>query len=169
MPPRVRTVALAAHIAVSVGWVGALAAYLALDVAAASSGDVRTVRAAYTAMEVVAVTVIVPLALGSLLSGLLMALGTRWGLFRHYWVVLSLLLTVVATAVLLAQMPTIQHVAGIAADPSASEDALRALPGTLVHSVGGMVVLLVVLGLNVAKPRGMTRYGWRAHHRPGSP
>ncbi|MGH2688934.1 MAG: hypothetical protein ACRDKW_09025, partial [Actinomycetota bacterium] len=33
-----------------------------------------------------------------------------------------------------------------------------------VHSVGGTVVLLVILVLNVYKPRGMTRYGWRKQH-----
>jgi len=31
----------------------------------------------------------------------------------------------------------------------------------LPHSVGGTVVLLVVTTLNIAKPRGLTRYGWR--------
>jgi hypothetical protein len=43
---------------------------------------------------------------------------------------------------------------------TASSDDLRALGSTLVHSVGGTVVLLVILVLNVYKPRGMTRYGW---------
>lgn len=161
MSPRVRTVALAVHVALSVGWVGALAAYLALDVAAATSRDAATLRAVYLAMELVAVSVIVPLALASLVTGLVMSLGTRWGLFRHYWVLISLLLTVVATVVLLAQLPTIAHFADVAADPATSVDELRALPTTLVHSVGGMGVLLAVLVLNVAKPRGLTRYGWR--------
>jgi hypothetical protein len=42
-----------------------------------------------------------------------------------------------------------------------SSDNLRALGSTLIHSIGGTVVLLVILALNVYKPRGMTRYGWR--------
>lgn len=161
MPPRMRTGALAVHIAVSVGWVGALAAYLALDVAAATSRDVAVLRAAYLAMEVIAVSVIVPLAVAALMTGLAMSLGTQWGLVRHYWVVISLLLTVVATVVLLAQLPTITHFADVAADPATSPDEIRALPTTLAHSIGGLGVLLVVLVLNVAKPRGLTRYGWR--------
>ena len=45
--------------------------------------------------------------------------------------------------------------------PTKPSDDLRALGSTLVHSVGGTVVLLVILVLNVCKPRGMTRYGWR--------
>src|SRR5918999_2515509 len=100
-------------------------------------------------------------ALASLLTGLVQSLGTKWGLFRHYWVLISLLLTVIATVVLLVETQTISYFAGIAADPTTSSDDLRKLESTLVHSVGGTVVLLVILVLNVYKPRGMTPYGWR--------
>jgi hypothetical protein len=161
MPPRLRKFALAAHIALAVGWIGAVAGYIALDVAAATGQNAQTLRAAYLAMEVIAWYVIVPLALGSLLSGLIMSLGTKWGLFRHYWVLISLLLTIFATVVLLVETQTISYFADIAADPTTSGDDLRALGSTLVHSVGGTVVLLVILVLNMYKPRGMTRYGWR--------
>jgi hypothetical protein len=101
------------------------------------------------------------LSLASLLAGLVMSLGTKWGLFRYYWVLISLLLTIIATVVLLAETQTISYFADIAADHTTSRDDLRALGSTLVHSVGGTVVLLVILVLNVYKPRGMTRYGWR--------
>ncbi len=161
MTARLRKFALAAHIALSVGWIGAVAGYTALDVAAATSEDAQTLRAAYLAMELIAWYVIVPLALASLLTGLVMSLGTKWGLFRHYWVLISLLLTIIATVVLLAETQTISYFADKAADPTTSGDDLRALGSTLVHSVGGTVVLLVILVLNVYKPRGMTRYGWR--------
>jgi hypothetical protein len=64
------------------------------------------------------------------------------------------------SAVLLVETQTISYFADIAADPATSGDDLRALGSTLGHSVGGTVVLLVILVLNVYKPRGMTRYGW---------
>ncbi|MBA2781674.1 MAG: DUF2269 domain-containing protein [Actinomycetota bacterium] len=161
MTSRLRKFALAAHITLAVGWIGAVAGYIALDVAAATSQDAQTLRAAYLAMEVIAWYVIVPLALASLLSGLVMSVGTKWGLFRHYWVLISLLLTIIATVVLVVETQTISHFADIAADPTTSGDDLGALGSTLVHSAGGTVVLLVILVLNVYKPRGMTRYGWR--------
>jgi hypothetical protein len=161
MTPRLRKFALAAHLTFSVGWIGAAAGYIALDVAAATSQDAQTLRSAYLAMELIVWYVIVPLALASLLTGLVMSLGTRWGLFRHYWVLISLLLTIIATIVLLAETQTISYFAAMAANPTTSGDDLRALGNTLVHSVGGTVVLLVILVLNVYKPRGMTRYGWR--------
>jgi len=164
MPPRLRKLVLAAHITLAVGWVGAVAGYIALDVTAATSHDARTLRAAYLGMEWIAWYVIVPLALASLLSGLVMSLGTKWGLLRNYWVLISLLLTIIATVVLLVETQTISYYAEIAADPTTSSDDLRALGSTLVHSVGGTVVLLVILVLNVYKPRGMTQYGWRKQY-----
>ena len=81
------------------------------------------------------------------------------GLFRHYWVLISLLLTIIATVGLLVETQTISYFADRAADPTKSGDDLRTLGNTLVHSVGSTVVLLVILVLNVYKPRGMTRYG----------
>jgi hypothetical protein len=168
MAPRLRKFALAAHIALSVGWLGAVAGYLALDVAVATSRVPETLRGCYLAMEVIAWYVIVPLALASLLTGLIMSLGTRWGLFRNYWTLISLLLTMAATVVLLVETQRIGHLAAIASDPAPSGDDLRALGSTPVHSVGGMVVLLVILVLNVYKPRGMTRYGWRKQYEQRS-
>jgi uncharacterized membrane protein len=161
MTARLRKFALAVHLTFSVGWIGAAAGYIALDVAAATTQDAQTLRAGYLAMELIAWYVIVPLALASLLTGLVMSVGTKWGLFRHYWVLISLLLTIIATIVLLVETQTISYFADIAADPTTSSDELRAQGSTLVHSVGGTVVLLVILVLNVYKPRGMTRYGWR--------
>lgn len=161
MGPRLRKSALAAHLTVSVGWIGAVAAYMALDIAATTGRNVQAVRAAFLAMELIARHVIVPLAFASLVTGLIVSLGTKWGLFRHYWVLISFLLTIIATAVLLTEIRTISYFADIAAGPTTSGDDLAALGGTLVHSIGGTVVLLVVLVLNVYKPQGMTRYGWR--------
>jgi hypothetical protein len=161
MSPGLRKLALAAHLTLSVGWIGAVAAYLALDVSTATSQDVQVLRAAYLGMESIARYIIVPLAFASLVTGLVMSVGTMWGLLRHYWVLISLLLTIIATAVLLVETQVISSLADMAADPTTSSDELRAMGSTLVHSVGGTVVLLVVLVLNVYKPQGMTRYGLR--------
>jgi hypothetical protein len=159
MKPRVRKFALSAHLTFSVGWIGAVLAYLALGLGAVTSEDVQTVRAAWTAMELTGWYVIVPLALASLLTGLVMALGTKWGLFRHYWVLISFVLTIFATVILLLHMPTVSSVAEMA---QVAEGArLEALGGDLFHPGIGLVVLLVVQVLNLYKPPGMTRYGWR--------
>jgi hypothetical protein len=159
MPPGLRKFALAAHLTCSVGWIGAVVAYLALGVAAATSQDAQTVRPAWIAMELIGWYVIVPLALAALLTGLVMALGSPWGLFRHYWVLISLVLTILATVVLLLHMPTVSAVADLARAGDSAH--IGGLGGDLLHPGLGLVVLLVITGLNVYKPRGLTRYGWR--------
>lgn len=161
MPPALRKIALATHLSVSVGWIGAVTAYLALDVTVTTGQDPQSVRSAWISMGMIASWIIVPLAVASLLTGLVMALGTKWGLLRHWWVLISLVLTVVATVVLISETGVISGAAAIAADPSTSTEQLLALPSTLPHSIGGLVVLLVIQVLNVHKPQGMTRYGWR--------
>jgi hypothetical protein len=110
-------------------------------------------------MELTGWYVIVPLALASLLTGLVMSLGTRWGLFRRYWVLFSLALTVFATTILLLHMPDVSSIADMAR--AADETSLSGLGGDLLHPGVGLVVLLVIEALNVYKPRGLTPYGWR--------
>ena len=159
MTPHVRKAILIAHLFFSVGWTGAVCAYLSLGLVAARSADAATIRAAWVGLEVVGWFVIVPLALGSLATGILISLTTKWGLFRHYWVVFSLALTLFAVAVLLLHMPTVTASAALARE--ADLEILVQLGGDLLHPGLGLVVLLVVQVLNVFKPRGMTRYGSR--------
>jgi hypothetical protein len=160
MTPSLRKLLLTAHITFSVGWFGAVAAFLALAIAGLTSRDAQMVRTAYLAMELTARFVIVPLALASLISGLIESLGTPWGLFRHYWVLVKLLLTIFATIVLLAKMPLIGYAARRAAETTLSRADLRAVGIQLAaHATGGLLVLLVVTALSVYKPWGLTRYG----------
>ena len=163
-PPATRKLVLAVHLTVSIGWLGALAGYLALDLATATSTSGATLRSAYVGMDLIATRVIVPLAIASLVTGVAISLGTKWGLFRHYWVLISLVLTVLAAGVLLVETETIRAFARIARDEGTTTAQLDGLGNTLVHSIGGMIVLLVILILNIYKPRGMTRYGWRIRH-----
>lgn len=160
MPPRLRKFVLLAHIVSAVGWVGAVAAYLVLDVTAVTSQDAQLVQGAYLAMGLTIWYAIVPLALASVLIGIVNALGTSWGLFRHYWVLTKLLLTIFATVILLIEAQTV----AIMAQEAVSGTDPRMLPGSLPHSIGGLLVLLGVTVLSVYKPRGVTRYGWRRLH-----
>lgn len=162
MTPSLRKFAFTAHLTFSVGWIGAVLAYLGLGAAAVTSQDMQTVRATWIAMELTGWYVIVPLAFASLLTGLVMSLGTQWGLFRHYWVLISLVLTIFATIILLLHMPTVSFLADVAAE--ADNANLRRLGGDLLHPGIGLFVLLVIQVLNVYKPRGLTPYGWRKQH-----
>jgi hypothetical protein len=162
MAPRVRKFALTAHLTFSIGWIGAVIAYLALGVAAQTSRDAETVRGAWIAMEQTGWYAIVPLAVTSLVTGIIMAVGTKWGLFRHYWVVFSLVLTLFAIVILVQHMPTVSSMADLARQ--AERDRILELGGDLAHPAIGLVLLLVIQALNTYKPSGMTRYGQRRRH-----
>ena len=159
MRPALRKLTLASHLTVAIGWIGAVLAYLALGIAASTSTDAQTVRGAWVAMELTGWYVIVPLAVASLVTGVVMALGTRWGLFRHYWVVFSLALTAFAVVVLILHMPTVSSLSDVARE--ADDQRLASLGGDLTHPAIGLVVLLAVQVLNIYKPRGLTAYGRR--------
>lgn len=167
---RVRKLILIVHLTVSVGWIGAVGAYIPFDITAATSQDSETLRTAYIAMALIASNVLVPLALATVSTGLVISLGTRWGLLQHYWVLISFLLTVAATVVLWLQTTgAISYFAAVATDPTTSAADVQTLGNTLGHSLGGTVVLLMILVLNVYKPSGLTRYGWRKQHEQRDP
>jgi hypothetical protein len=162
MRPRLRKLALTAHVTSSVGWLGAVAAFLALGVIGLTTDDAQTARAVFLVMEPAGWAALVPLAFASLLTGLIQALGTTWGLFRHYWVLFKLLMNVAACAVLLAYMQTLGYLADAAADPAFSADDLGDMRGSpMIHSALALVLLLAATVLAVYKPRGTTRYGQR--------
>jgi uncharacterized membrane protein len=163
MPPRVRKFALTAHVTASVGWLGAVAAFVGLAVVGVTSPDPETVRGVYLVMEPTAWFVLVPLALTSLVTGLVQSLVTAWGLVRHYWVVFKLLINVFATLVLLLYTQTLNSLAGHAADPNADLSAVRSA-SPLIHAVLALVLLLVATTLAVYKPPGLTPYGRRQQH-----
>ncbi|MPZ41316.1 MAG: hypothetical protein GEU95_25370 [Rhizobiales bacterium] len=165
MTSGLRKFVLAAHVTSSVGTLGAVTVFLALAVVGLTSQDAQMVRAVYIANGLIAWYIILPLILAALLIGVVQSLSTPWGLFRHYWVLAKLLLTIVTIYVLLNQMDGISYIAGVAAETTLSSADLRGLRNSLWnHAGGGLVVLLVLVGLSIYKPRGMTRYGWRKQH-----
>lgn len=162
MPPGLRKAALTAHVASSIGWFGAVAVFLALAIAGMTSQNPELVRAAYLVMGVTTWGVIVPLAFVSLLTGVVSSLFTRWGLFRYYWVLLKLVITVLATLVLLVHTQFIDFLAGAAAKTAVLGADLRGAQREIVIASGAALgVLLALTVLSVYKPRGMTPYGQR--------
>ncbi|HEX2233969.1 MAG TPA: hypothetical protein VHG69_11475 [Thermoleophilaceae bacterium] len=156
--PRSRKVVLTVHVLTSVGWMGACAAYLSLTVAAMTSDSHDTVRAAFVSMEIVYFA-LVPLAAGALLTGLIQAFGTNWGLFRHYWVLTKLVLTVVAITVMVLNLANVSSHADQVSHGSAAESGAAA--HDFRHAAGGLAILSLTAILGLYKPRALTRYGRR--------
>jgi len=162
--PALRRFTFTTHVTCSVGWLGAVVVFLAVAVIGVTSEDEVTVRGAYLVMAPAAWFVLVPLAHASLLSGIALSLGTRWGLLRHYWVVLKLLITAFSTLMLMIYMGTFRQMAGVAADPVVELGLVRN-PSPMVHAILASILLLMATVLGVYKPFGRTAYGRREQAR----
>lgn len=161
MPSWWRRLALTAHILSSVGWMGALLVYLIVAVAAMMDASGPMIPAIWPIFELMGDRALVPLAAASLVTGVIMGMSTKWGLFRHYWVIFKLVLTTTAAAVLLKHMDLVGAVTRIARRDPAHPALFGAVPGEIVHAAGGLLVPLTALILSVYKPRGITAYGQR--------
>lgn len=160
--PAARKLLLTAHVAFSVGWIGALAGFLVLAIIGLVGKDALTVRSTYVAMDLSNRFVIVPAALLSLLTGIIQSLGTPWGLLRHYWVLFKFLIIVTATGMLLAKTGPISEMARVAAQATLTSTDMQGLRLSILdHAIGGLGVLLWAMALGLYKPKAMTSYGGR--------
>jgi hypothetical protein len=164
-PAGVSYVQLQRHIHIPiepVGWTGAVAAFLALALTGLNSSNAQTVRAVYIAMEPVTSWVIVPVVIASLVTGVLLSLGTRWGLLRHYWVIFKLLISGISLPLLLLHTGIIHRVAYAAMSAQMSPSDLRQERIHLVvASMASLAALVSATLLSVYKPRRLTVFGSR--------
>jgi hypothetical protein len=161
---------LTAHVLTSVGWFGAAVGVLALAIAGLTTNEIGVASGLYRATEVIWRSVIVPFSLAALLTGLVQALGTQWGLLRHYWVLAKFLITLFAVLLLILHTGTLLPAlarAAIDSSPSIAEGTAHAHGGIpprihLVVAASGTLLLLVTAAtLSVYKPWGETRFSRR--------
>lgn len=148
----VRRGVLVAHIAVSVSWLGLTVGLLTLGLTAFLTGDPATASAATRAMKVFGDWLVVPVALLSLVSGLVLALGTPWGLARHRWVWIKFWLTLITTGLSIFSLRP-----GIDA---AVADEVVDINLVIAPSVATATYLFIT-AISVLKPWGLTRRGRR--------
>ena len=147
-----RRALLVVHVAVSVGWLGLTLGLLALGIAAYATADPSLTEAAYRAMKVFADWLLAPIALATFGSGVILSLGTPWGLARHWWVWLKFWITLgTAAATVFALRPEIAH----AAAAGVPDISLVAAPSVATSAY------LFMTAVSVLKPWGLTRRGRR--------
>lgn len=158
LPRRVRRGLLVAHLAVSVSWLGLTLCLLALGVTGATSGSAAAAAAAYRSMKVCGDWLLPPLALSTFATGLVLALGTPWGLARYRWVYLKFWLTLgAAAASLLVFRGSVNAAAAdVAAGQAVSDPASLVAPPVVSGSL-----YLFMTAISVLKPWGPTRRGRR--------
>lgn len=152
---RRRAVLLTVHVVMSVGWLGVDGALVALEATSLSTVHPAVRAGIATATAVIAIWVLVPVVFFSLVTGLVLALSTRWGLVRHWWVLAKCGIAVVLTiAGLLVLVPVLPRILAGGGNPAG-------MP-TLIARSGALVLLLAATGLSVVKPWGKTPRGRRA-------
>ncbi|WP_217206186.1 DUF2269 domain-containing protein [Streptomyces sp. AC550_RSS872] len=162
----VRRAVLVVHVVASAGWLGLSLGLLALAVTAAGTGSAVTVEASVRAMKLFADWLLLPVAFLTLISGLVLSLGTQWGLARHRWVYIKFWLTLATTtATTFALRPGLGTTVAAVAAGEPLPDATGLMMGPIV-SLSAYVFMTVI---SVLKPWGLTRRGRRLRATPRRP
>lgn len=152
LPRRARTALLTMHVAVSVGWMGLDGALVALEVTGLGTSDPGGRAGIAAAMAAIVVWVLIPVAFCSLVSGLVLALSTSWGLVRHWWVLIKCGIGAALTATgLLLMLPRLHQIIAGDAEPV----GMQMLLGRSI----ALALLLAATGVSVIKPWGKTPHG----------
>jgi hypothetical protein len=166
MSRALRKFVLTAHVVLTVSWLGAVLVFLVLAISGITSKDILLIRSDYLAMELIARFVIVPLSFAPLITGPILSLGTPWGLFRHYWILVKLVITILCTVIMQLHMQPINDLADIAVHVGVfSDDLYKMQIQMVIASSAALIALLITTVLAVYKPRGMTVYGWRKQYQ----
>lgn len=153
-----RRALLVVHVAASAGWLGLTLGLLALALTAATTESTPMIEAACRSMKVFTDWLVIPMALLTLLSGLVLSLGTKWGLARHRWVYTKFWLTLVTlTASLFALRPGVNDAVETVSSGASLAQPLDLVMGPAV-SLATYVFMTVI---SVLKPWGLTRRGRR--------
>jgi hypothetical protein len=150
LSPSLRKLLLTVHVVTAVGVLGADLVLLTLAISGLNESAPETV---YPAARLVGVSVVLPLAIAALVTGLLIALATGWGLFKYSWVGIKLIITVLLNiAVVAALVPLLTKAADAANGLAEPLTDGQKLP--LVIAPAAAVALLVFnVFLGVAKPK----------------
>lgn len=165
MPPPVRKTVLVLHVMTAVGWLGVTFADLALGVTALTTDRPEVQHAMFQALGVIATFILIPIAWSAFLTGLLLALGTKWGLIRYKWVLTKFLLTT-----LVVTLTTFSLTPGLKARREEVEatpaDQLLLLEvddrsGMISAGIVSTSIYVICVLLSILKPWGRTRWGRR--------
>lgn len=151
-----RRATLVVHVIAAAGWLGLTLGLLALASAAITTDSASVTEAAARSMKIFADWLVLPLALLTLLSGLLLSLGTPWGLARHRWVYTKFWLTLATTAAsAFALRPGINDTVATVSAGAPVTDPTGLIAGPIV-SLSAYLFMTVI---SVLKPWGLTRRG----------
>jgi hypothetical protein len=153
-----RRAVLTVHIIGAGAWIGIDVVLGVLVFTAQLTGDPQTEALCYRALELFAVWPLVGAGVVTLVSGIVLGLGTNYGLVRYWWVAVKLVMNVVLVALIVfALRPGIAE-AGAHGDALAAGAASDvATDGLMFPPVVSGTALVVATVLSVFKPWGRIR------------
>jgi hypothetical protein len=155
---RTRKSVLLIHIASAGTWLGIDVVMAVLVFTALGTDDDRTKALSFQALELVAVGPLLVTGLVCLLTGVLLGLGSRYGLVRYWWVAVKLVLNLALTAlVLVALAPEVSDAAGRARRFEAGLPTTLEVGDLVFPPIVSPAALLVAMVLAVFKPWGRIR------------
>ncbi|HZO26692.1 MAG TPA: DUF2269 domain-containing protein [Chloroflexota bacterium] len=170
LSPGQRKALVAAHIVLSVGLLGLSTALFVLATAGALTSDPATAQAAYRSMAIFTRGVVQPVAVATLVTGVVLSLGTKWGLFQHTWIVVKLVLTL-ATILngMLNLGPSVQRAIALTTNASAATAPDLGTTALVAMAVPGVNVLMLgaATAISVYKPWGRLGRG-QGEYRPSA-
>jgi hypothetical protein len=169
--PAARKAVLVLHIVAGIGWMGVDIALLVLLISARTTNDAALVVSGFNAIGMIVPMAVPPLSLGILVTGIILGLGTRWGLVRYWWVLVKLLLSLIMTVlVFVSLVPAVSSMTILSAT-TVSADAVRASLGTLptmllFPPIVSFLMLGVAAILSIFKPWQRTPWSSESDSEP---
>jgi hypothetical protein len=155
---RMRKGVLVVHIVSAGTWIGIDVVMGVVIFTALLAEDDYTRALCYRALELFAVWPLFTTGLVCLASGIVLSIGTKWGLVRYWWVAIKLALNIVLTTlVLVALRPGVIEAAEQGRRFAAGEPASLALGDLIFPPIVSPTALLIAFVLAVFKPWGRIR------------
>jgi hypothetical protein len=149
---------LVAHIAAAGAWLGMEAVLGVLVFTALGTQNPQVASVCYQALELFATWPLLIAGLLSLVTGVILGIGTKYGLIRYWWVATKLALNVVlCVLVLILLWPGVTEVAGYGRDLAAGSTATHDTSGLVFPPLVSGVALLFATSLSLFKPWGRVR------------
>lgn len=156
--PRTRNRVLVVHVLSAGVWIGIDVVMAVLVFTALLTDDDRTKALSYQALDLFVVWSLLAVGLLSLATGVVLGLGTRYGLVRYWWVAIKLALNLLLAAlVLVALRPEVSDAAERGERFAAGEPTSLAVGDLIFPPIVSPIALLVAVLLAVFKPWGRIR------------
>jgi len=155
------------HVGIGVGWLGLSLGMLTLSLTGLLTSSAAVRHAAYEIFHIFDLAIVIPSVVLTIVTGLVLSLGTPWGLIKYRWVLAKFMISLSIPATAVIQSKWVRELAARTVDPAAEPGTLGVLLTVVVGCYS--VLLWTATALSILKPWGRTRWGHRYSAREAGP